>query len=86
MLEKKSDSYSLKKYRLKQWIATHGYTQTAVAEKLGFDVVEFKRKLAQRESFTREQIFALIDLIGLREMYHIVYFPKEEQNKESSGE
>lgn len=86
MQEEIRESYSLKKNSLKRWIFQHGLTQTAVAEKLGLDVVEFKRKLAQREFFTREQIFALIDLIGLREMYHIVYFPKEEQNKESSGE
>lgn len=81
-----NESYSLKKYRLKQWIAMHSYTQTFVAKKLGLDIVEFKRKLSAREPFNKEQISALIELVGLREAYHIIYFPHAETPKEDDGE
>lgn len=75
----KRESYALKKYSLKQWILTNGYTQTFVAKKLGLDILEFKRKLVEREPFTKEQIFALIDLVGVRDAYHIIYFPAKEK-------
>lgn len=82
----RDECYSLKKYSLKRWIVTHGYTQTSVAKNLGLDILEFKRKLNQREPFTREQIFTLLELVGLRDAYHIIYFPREETHKENSGE
>ena len=80
----RDECYSLKKY--KRWIVTHGYTQTFVAKKLGLDILEFKRKLDERESFTKEQIYALIDLVGLREAYHIIYFPDRKTEKENKVE
>ena len=85
-MQVEKNSYSLKKYCFKKWIATHGYTQTFVAKRLGVDILEFKRKLKQRESFTKEQIFSLIELVGLRDAYRIIYFPSGETNKESGGE
>lgn len=85
-MQEEKNSFSLKQYSLKQWIVTHGYTQTSVAKKLGLDIIEFKRKLKQREQFNREQIYALIELVGLRDAYRIIYFPREESDKESGSE
>ena len=86
MQTKKEESFSLKKYSLKKWIMTNGLTQTFVASKLGLDVVEFKQMLNERKLFTKEQIFALIDLVGVREAYNIIYFPDKKTAKESSSE
>ena len=86
MQTEKQESFALKKYSLKQWIITNGYTQTFVAKKLGLDILEFKRKLDERELFTKEQIYALIDLVGLREAYHIIYFPDRKTEQEDKGE
>lgn len=85
-MQEEKNSFSLKQYRLKQWIVIHGYTQTSVAKKLGLDIIEFKQKLKQREPFTREQIFALIDMVGLEAAYHIIFFPEKKKPKEGSGE
>lgn len=85
-MQEKQESFALKKYSLKQWIMSNGLTQTSVAKKLGLDILEFKRKLNEREQFTKEQIFALIDLVGVREAYHIIYFPDRKTAKEGSGE
>lgn len=85
-MQGKQESFSLKKYRLKQWIMANGFTQTYVAKKFGVDILEFKRKLREREPFTKEQILALIELVGLRDAYRIIYFPREESDKESGSE
>ena len=86
MQTEKQESFALKKYSLKQWIVMNGLTQTYVAKKLGLDILEFKRKLRERELFTKEQIFALINLVGVREAYHIIYFPDRKMTKEGSSE
>ncbi len=86
MQTEKQESFSLKKYSLKKWIMTNGLTQILVASKLGLDIVIFKQMLNERKLFTKEQIFALIDLVGVREAYNIIYFPDRKATKESSSE
>lgn len=75
MQEEIRESYSLKKNSLKRWIFQHGLTQTEMAKKLGIDVVEFKKKLYKREPFSWEQLMALINFVGIRAAYNIIYFP-----------
>ena len=68
------ERFSFKKYSLKQRIMAKGYTQTFVANKLGLEIMDFKRKLSEHEPFTKEQIFALMDLIGIKETYKVLFF------------
>ena len=47
MIPARQEGYSLKKWCLKQWIYSHGYTQPYVARRLGVSAEEFKRKLRE---------------------------------------
>ena len=55
MIPAGQEGYSLKKWCLKQWIYSHGYTQPYVARRLGVSAEEFKRKIRRgvQEKTTR---------------------------------
>ena len=55
MIPAGQEGYSLKKWCLKQWIYSHGYTQPYVARRLGVSAEEFKRKLREHEKFNEYQ-------------------------------
>ena len=63
MIPARQEGYSLKKWCLKQWIYSHGYTQPYVARRLGVSAEEFKRKLREHEKFNEYQISCLVELI-----------------------
>ena len=72
---------SLKKGQLKRWIYENHHTQPFVARKLNLSVEEFKRMLSNHELFNREQVKALIELLGANEAYKVIYFPTKEERK-----
>lgn len=63
MIPARQEGYSLKKWCLKQWIYSHGYTQPYVARRLGVSAEEFKRKLREHEKFNEYQISCLVELM-----------------------
>jgi hypothetical protein len=73
--------YSLKKYKLKEWIYDNGYTQPFVAKRLGLSPKEFKRKLRDHEKFHREQIKNLVYLMGAEFAFNVLYFPSKRTRK-----
>ncbi len=73
--------FSLKKGKLKKWIYEHDYTQSYIALKLSLTAAEFKRKLRAKELFDREQIEALIKLMGANEAYRVIYFPSARERR-----
>ena len=74
-MKEKIDGYSLKKGKLKRWIYENHHTQPFVARKLNLSVEEFKQKLRKHELFDRDQMEALINLMGAREAFKVIYFP-----------
>ena len=78
----KQDGFSLKKGKLKKWIYEKGFTQPYVAKELGLRPEEFKRKLSQREKFTKEQIQRLILLMSAEDAFKVLYFPTRRQRNE----
>lgn len=75
------EGYSLKKGRLKKYIFRNHYTQTYFAKRLNLSAEEFKRKLTNRELFNKEQLRALINLMGAREAFKVIYFPSAKKRR-----
>lgn len=75
MIPTGEEGYSLKKWYLKQWIYSHGYTQPFIARRLGVSAEEFKRKLREHEKFNQYQIICLVDLMKAKEAFRVLYFP-----------
>ena len=82
MIPTRKDGYSLKKWSLKQWIYSHGYTQPYVgytqqyvARRLGVSAEEFKRKLREHEKFNEYQISCLVELMKAKAAFRVLYFP-----------
>ena len=75
------EGYSLKKGRLKKYIFTNNYTQTYFAQKLNLSAEEFKRKLTNRELFNKEQLRTLINLMGAKEAFKVIYFPSAKNRR-----
>ena len=76
------NGYSLKKYRLKKWIYENGYTQPYVARRMGIEPEEFKRKLRERETFGKWQIWGLIQLMHAEEAFYVLYFPSKRKRRQ----
>lgn len=68
-------SYSLKPYRLEQWMKRNGYTHSEMASALKLPVAEFYGKLCDRAAFTEAQIYRLITLLGPKAAMRVIYFP-----------
>ncbi len=67
--------YSLKYNALKQWLAKNNLTQREVAETIGLSACKLKKKLWDKEAFSREQIKALLTILPAHEAFDIIYFP-----------
>lgn len=67
--------YSLKKRSLKRWIYEHGFTQPYMAEQLGMETDDFKRKLREHGQFNKYQIRLLVDLMKAEAAFTVLYFP-----------
>ena len=74
--------YSLKKRKLRQWIYLHQLTQPYVAKRMGMEQEEFQAKLNEGAKFNREQITGLVELMGARDAFDVLYFPTAEQREE----
>ena len=74
MIPARQEGYSLKKWCLKQWIYSHGYTQPYAAE-------EFKRKLREHEKFNEYQISCLVELMKAKAAFQVLYFPTLEMRR-----
>ena len=72
-------SYSLKPYRLEQWMKRNGYTHSEMASALKLPVAEFYRKLCVREQFGEEEIYRLVTLLGPKAAMRVIYFPTSEE-------
>lgn len=59
----------------------NGKTQPYVAEELGLEAEEFKRKLREREKFNQEQIRSLVYLLGAEEAFSVIYFPSKRRRR-----
>lgn len=71
----RKQGFSLKKRLLKKWIYANHYTQIYVANALNISIDEFKRKLLQREKFSKEQIYYLVHLLGAKAAFKVIFFP-----------
>lgn len=67
--------FSLKPYRLEQWMKRYGYTHSEMASALKLPVAEFYRKLCVREQFGEEEIYRLVTLLGPKAAMRVIYFP-----------
>ena len=81
MMPTGKEGYSLKKWCLKQWIYSHGYTQPYVARRLGVSAEEFKRKLREHEKFNEYQISCLVELMKAKAAFQVLYFPTLEMRR-----
>lgn len=81
MIPARQEGYSLKKWCLKQWIYSHGYTQPYVARRLGVSAEEFKRKLREHEKFNEYQISCLVELMKAKAAFQVLYFPTLEMRR-----
>lgn len=70
-----ADGYPLKKYPLKRWIYDNHFSQPFVARVMKIPPDEFKRKLREKEKFNREEITALVKLMGAEDAFNAIYFP-----------
>lgn len=67
--------YTLKPYRLEQWMNRNGYTHSEMASILKMTTAEFYRKLCEKEKFDEEEIYRLIQLLGAKAAMRVIYFP-----------
>lgn len=74
--------YSLKKRSLKRWIYEHGYTQPYMAEQLGMETDDFKRKLREHEQFDKYQIRLLVDFMKAEAAFMVLYFPSASMRRQ----
>ena len=81
MIPAGQEGYSLKKWCLKQWIYSPGYTQQYVARRLGVSAEEFKRKLREHEKFNEYQISCLVELMKAKAAFQVLYFPTLEMRR-----
>lgn len=73
--------YGVKKKLLKKWIYDHKKTQPYVAKRLNMPVEAFKEKINNKGTFNREQLKALIYLMGAWDAFHVIYFPSKRQRR-----
>ena len=78
---KEESKYSLKKRKLQQWIYLNQLTQPYVARRLGLDPIEFKAMIKDNVPFNREQITRLVQLMGAKDAFRVIYFPTNEQRR-----
>ena len=67
--------YPLKRNNFWKWIKEQEYTVSFVANRLNLPAKVFKRKLWTRQMFNREQIWALIQLMGAEDAFRVIYLP-----------
>ena len=70
-----ADGYPLKKYPLKRWIYDNHFSQPFVARVMKIPPDEFKRRLREKEKFNRDEITALVKLMGAEDAFEVIYFP-----------
>lgn len=70
-----ADGYPLKKYPLKRWIYDNHFSQPFVARVMQLSPEEFKRRLRRKEKFNRDEITALVKLMGAEDAFEVIYFP-----------
>lgn len=80
--EKMEKGYSLKNRKLRRWIYLHHRSLPYVARKMGLSKEELKRKLKEKECFHKDQICALIYLVGAKDAIEMIYFPTIIEKKE----
>ena len=68
-------SYSLKPYRLEQWMKRNGYTHSEMASALKLPVAELYGKLCDRAAFTEAQVYRLVTLPGPKAATRWIEFP-----------
>lgn len=73
--------YGVKKKMLKKWIYDHNLTQPYVARKMNMSVEDFKAVLQEQGTFNREQIKALVNLMGAWEAFKVIYFPSKRKRR-----
>lgn len=75
------NGYGVKKQMLKKWIYDHNLTQAYVARKMNLPVEDFKQKLRDKGTFNREQLKALIKLMGAWDAFKVIYFPSKRKRR-----
>ena len=72
---KQTDSYSLKKTALYKALKEKNLTIRNIADALQIRISKLKKKLRNKEKFTKPQIRLLTYLLGAEAMYKVIYFP-----------
>lgn len=77
-----ANGYSLKKQKLKKWVYENNRSQPYVAQVMGMNEKDFKKKLNNRELFTERELRKFIYLVGAKDAFNIIYFPTLKQKQE----
>ncbi|MBR2384411.1 MAG: hypothetical protein IKA99_02255 [Clostridia bacterium] len=69
------DSYSLKMTALYKALKEKNLTIRNISDALQIRISKLKKKLRNKEKFTKPQIRLLTYLLGAKTMYEVIYFP-----------
>ncbi|MBQ8658930.1 MAG: hypothetical protein IJ506_07315 [Clostridia bacterium] len=81
-MEQKREGYSLRKGRLIRFLKKNNFTLEDIAAKIEISERELQERLDDWDYFNAEEIERLVEFVGAKAAYDIIFFPTRKEKEE----